>query len=83
MSIEVKNISKYYEDQLALDEINFKVNSGEIVGFLGPNGAGKSTTMKIISCFIKPSKGEVLVDGDSIHNNDNRINPMMNKSRRV
>ena len=69
MSIEVKNISKYYEEQLALDEINFKVNSGEIVGFLGPNGAGKSTTMKIISCFIKPSKGEVLVDGTNIEKN--------------
>ena len=69
----IKNISKYYEEQLALDEINFKVNSGEIVGFLGPNGAGKSTTMKIISCFIKPSKGEVLVDGDSIHNNEIKV----------
>ena len=57
MSIEVQNISKYYQEQLALDKINFKVNSGEIVGFLGPNGAGKSTTMKIISCFIKPSNG--------------------------
>ena len=73
MSIEVQNISKYYEEQLALDKINFKVNSGEIVGFLGPNGAGKSTTMKIISCYIKPSKGEVLVDGDSIHNNEIKI----------
>ena len=73
MSIEVQNISKYYEGQLALDKINFKVNLGEIVGFLGPNGAGKSTTMKIISCYIKPSKGEVLVDGDSIYNNEIKI----------
>ena len=73
MSIEVQNISKYYQEQLALDKINFKVNSGEIVGFLGPNGAGKSTTMKIISCFIKPSNGEVLVDGDSIHRNEIRV----------
>jgi len=55
MSIEVQKLSKYYQEQLALDEVSFKVNSGEIVGFLGPNGAGKSTTMKIISCFIKPS----------------------------
>jgi len=66
MSIEVQKLSKKYQDQLAIDEISFKVNSGEIVGFLGPNGAGKSTTMKIISCFIKPTSGDVLVDGVSI-----------------
>ena len=70
MSIEVQKLSKKYQDQLAIDEISFKVNSGEIVGFLGPNGAGKSTTMKIISCFIKPSSGEVLVDGVSIHKDE-------------
>jgi len=70
MSIEVQKLSKYYQEQLAIDEVSFKVNSGEIVGFLGPNGAGKSTTMKIISCFIKPSSGNVLVDGVSIHENE-------------
>lgn len=70
MSIEVKKLSKYYQEQLALDEVSFKVNSGEIVGFLGPNGAGKSTTMKIISCFIKPSSGNVLVNGVSIHEDE-------------
>ena len=70
MSIEVQKLSKYYQEQLALDEVSFKVNSGEIVGFLGPNGAGKSTTMKIISCFIQPSSGNVLVDGVSIHEDE-------------
>ena len=70
MSIEVQKLSKKYQDQLAIDEISFKVNSGEIVGFLGPNGAGKSTTMKIISCFIKPTSGDVLVDGGSIHKDE-------------
>ena len=70
MSIEVQKLSKKYQDQLAIDEISFKVNSGEIVGFLGPNGAGKSTTMKIISCFIKPTSGDVLVDGVSIHKDE-------------
>ena len=70
MSIEVQNLSKKYQEQLAINEISFKVNSGEIVGFLGPNGAGKSTTMKIISCFIKPTSGDVLVDGGSIHKDE-------------
>jgi len=70
MSIEVQKLSKKYQEQLAINEISFKVNSGEIVGFLGPNGAGKSTTMKIISCFIKPTSGDVLVDGVSIHKNE-------------
>ena len=70
MSIEVQKLSKYYQEQLAIDEVSFKVNSGEIVGFLGPNGAGKSTTMKIISCFIQPSSGNVLVDGVSIHEDE-------------
>ena len=70
MSIEVQKLSKKYQEQLAINEISFKVNSGEIVGFLGPNGAGKSTTMKIISCFIKPTSGDVLVDGGSIHKDE-------------
>ena len=48
MSIEVKNLLKEYGEQKAVNNISFKVNKGEIVGFLGPNGAGKSTTMKII-----------------------------------
>ena len=70
MSIEILNLSKYYNKQLAVNNISFQVKTGEIVGFLGPNGAGKSTTMKIISCFIKPSKGDVLVDGISIHTDE-------------
>ena len=63
MSIEVKNLFKYYASQAAVKDISFKVNNGEIVGFLGPNGAGKSTTMKIITGFISPTKGSVSVCG--------------------
>lgn len=63
MSIEVKNLFKYYGEQAAVKDISFNVNSGEIVGFLGPNGAGKSTTMKIITGFIPSSSGEVNVCG--------------------
>lgn len=63
MSIEVKNLFKYYGDQAAVKDVSFTVNSGEIVGFLGPNGAGKSTTMKVITGFIPASNGEVKVCG--------------------
>lgn len=63
MSIEVKNLFKYYGEQAAVKDISFKVKSGEIVGFLGPNGAGKSTTMKIITGYIPSSQGEVTVCG--------------------
>jgi ABC-2 type transport system ATP-binding protein len=63
LSIEVSKISKLYGTQKALDDISFKVDSGEIIGFLGPNGAGKSTMMKIITCFLPQSEGEVKVCG--------------------
>mgnify|MGYP003631937971 CR=1 FL=1 len=66
MSIEVKNITKFYGEQKALDAVNFSINKGEIVGFLGPNGAGKSTMMKIITGFITASEGEVFVNNFDI-----------------
>ena len=62
MSIQVSSINKFYNQQQALKEVSFEVGKGEIVGFLGPNGAGKSTMMKILTGFIKPNSGEVLVD---------------------
>ena len=62
MSIEVENISKFYGDQKALNNISFSVNKGEIVGFLGPNGAGKSTLMKILTTYIKASEGNAKVN---------------------
>ncbi|MFT3846528.1 MAG: gliding motility-associated ABC transporter ATP-binding subunit GldA [Lacibacter sp.] len=61
MSIEVKNLVKIYGEQKAVNNISFKVNKGEIVGFLGPNGAGKSTTMKMITGYLQPTDGEALV----------------------
>jgi ABC-2 type transport system ATP-binding protein len=63
MSIEVKNLFKYYGDQAAVRDASFSVAKGEIVAFLGPNGAGKSTTMKILTGFISASSGEVKVCG--------------------
>lgn len=63
MSIEVKNLFKYYGEQAAVKDISFNVKSGEIVAFLGPNGAGKSTTMKVITGYIPASSGNVTVCG--------------------
>lgn len=63
MSLKLTSITKTYGTQKAVNTISFSVEKGEIVGFLGPNGAGKSTTMKIIAGYIKPTEGEVLVDG--------------------
>ena len=63
MSIEVKNITKLYKAQKALNDVSFKVNNAEIVGFLGPNGAGKSTMMKILTTYIEASEGSANVNG--------------------
>ena len=68
MSIEVKNLLKVYGEQKAVNNISFKVNKGEIVGFLGPNGAGKSTTMKIITGYLEQSGGEAYVCGINVAN---------------
>ncbi|MDO9593742.1 MAG: gliding motility-associated ABC transporter ATP-binding subunit GldA [Lutibacter sp.] len=66
MSIEVKNITKLYGEQKALNNVSFSIEKGEIVGFLGPNGAGKSTMMKIITGYINASEGEVFVNNFDI-----------------
>jgi ABC-2 type transport system ATP-binding protein len=66
MSIKVKNLTKLYGSQKALDSISFEVNEGEIVGFLGPNGAGKSTTMKILTGYLTATSGEVQICGFDI-----------------
>ncbi len=63
MSIEVKNITKTYGEQKALDNVSFSVNKGEIVGFLGPNGAGKSTLMKILTTYLTSDEGSASVNG--------------------
>lgn len=66
MSIEVTNLSKYYGEQAAVNDITFSIKKGEIVGFLGPNGAGKSTTMKMITGFIPASEGTIKVCGKEV-----------------
>jgi ABC-2 type transport system ATP-binding protein len=61
--IEVKNLTRNYGPTCAVDAVSFTVSTGEVLGFLGPNGAGKSTTMKVITGYMPPTDGEVLVDG--------------------
>jgi len=67
--IEIKNLTKSYGNTKAIDQLNFKVNKGEVVGFLGPNGAGKTTTMKIITGYMAPSDGQVNVAGYDVFEN--------------
>jgi len=69
MSIEVKDLLKIYGEQKAVNNISFKVDKGEIVGFLGPNGAGKSTTMKIVTGYLQPTAGEAFVAGINVASN--------------
>ena len=66
MEVVIKNLTKRYRGFKAIDDISFRINQGEVLGFLGPNGAGKSTTMKIITTYIAPSDGDVEVGGYSI-----------------
>lgn len=67
--IKVSNLTKSYGKKLALDNVSFTVNKGEVLGFLGPNGAGKSTTMNIITGYISYTSGSVTVDGIDILEN--------------
>ena len=64
--IEVKNLVKQYGNNFAVDDISFKVNQGDILGFLGPNGAGKSTTMNIVTGYLSATSGTVTIDGVDI-----------------
>ena len=64
--IQVENVTKKYGSFVAVNKINFEIEEGEIVGFLGPNGAGKSTTMNMITGFIEPTSGRIIVDGYDI-----------------
>lgn len=73
MSIEIRNITKIFGQQKALDDVSFSVDTGSIVGFLGPNGAGKSTLMKIITGLISPDNGQVIVNGVAVAENTEAI----------
>ena len=65
--LKLTNITKYYDDLLAVDNLSFEVNKGEIFGLLGVNGAGKTTTFRMIMGLIEPSRGEILLDNNKIN----------------
>src|SRR4051812_8969190 len=66
MSLQIQHVTKQYDQQLAVDNISFNVQQGEIVGFLGPNGAGKSTTMKMATCFLPQTSENIIVAGYNV-----------------
>lgn len=74
MGIIIKDLTKKYGEQLALNKVSFSINQGEVVGLLGPNGAGKSTLMKSITNAIIPDDGEILVNNSSVN-----LNPVETK----
>ena len=77
-SIEVINLSKSYKTKNAVNNINFKINENEIVGLLGPNGCGKTTTIGMILGLLKPTSGQILINGKNIENNKISILHKMN-----
>jgi len=77
MDINIRNLSKQYGTQKAVDDISFDVKTGEILGFLGPNGAGKTTTMKMVTSFLTPNNGEILIGGISVNENPDQIKKLI------
>jgi len=75
--INVQNLTKYYEDFCAVDQISLKIKKGEILGLLGPNGAGKTTTLRMLTGFLKPSSGNIQVKDFTIEDNSLEIKKLM------
>ncbi|HLT08917.1 MAG TPA: gliding motility-associated ABC transporter ATP-binding subunit GldA [Cyclobacteriaceae bacterium] len=77
MALEVKQLTKWYKNQKALNAVSFIGQSGQVLGFLGPNGAGKSTTMKIASGYLLPDEGDVLINGVSVLEKPKTVSKMI------
>lgn len=75
--IQLENLVKDYGDLRAVDHINFTINEGEILGFLGPNGAGKSTTLKMITCYLSPTFGNISVGEFNVQDHSQQIREMI------
>ncbi|HUC88428.1 MAG TPA: ATP-binding cassette domain-containing protein [Candidatus Paceibacterota bacterium] len=71
--IEVKNVTKKFGDFVAVDNISFEINKGEIFAFLGPNGAGKSTTIKMLTTLLSPTAGTLILDGHNVEKDSNKV----------
>ncbi|MFA6471513.1 MAG: ATP-binding cassette domain-containing protein [Candidatus Latescibacterota bacterium] len=75
--IKIENLTKFYGDFKAVDNISFTVNDGEILGFLGPNGAGKTTTLKMLTCFMPPSDGRIMFNNLDVNEHSMEIRKMI------
>ncbi|MCJ7774518.1 MAG: ABC transporter ATP-binding protein, partial [Desulfobacterales bacterium] len=75
--INVQNLTKYYKDFCAVDQISLKISKGEILGLLGPNGAGKTTTLRMLTGFLKPTSGNIHVKDYTIEKNSLEIKKLM------
>ena len=78
IAIEINNLEKKFKNTSAVKNLNFKINKGSIIGLLGPNGCGKSTTIGMILGLIKPTSGEVIINGKNIENNRTDLLQKMN-----
>lgn len=75
--IKIENLTKYYGDSCAVDDISFEIKRGEILGLLGPNGAGKTTTMRILTCYLRPTDGNISVKDFNIHDDPVEIKKLI------
>ena len=71
--IKVEGLTKRYARTVAVDDISFEVEKGQIVGFLGPNGAGKTTTMRVLTCFLPPTAGKATIAGFDVLENPQEV----------
>lgn len=80
LAIKTENLTKKYKDKIAVNSINLSINKGEIYALLGVNGAGKSTTIKMLSCLIKPTSGDAVLNGSSIVKDSENVKRIINVS---
>lgn len=80
LAIKTENLTKKYKDKVAVDSINLSINKGEMYALLGVNGAGKSTTIKMLSCLIKPTSGDAVLNGNSLINDSEKVKSIINVS---
>lgn len=71
--IEINNVTKKFNDFIALDSVDFKIEQGSFVALLGPNGAGKTTLIKMLTALLKPTKGEIYIDNEKVGRNNNKV----------